>query len=102
MLTNVDPKDLANELALWRKLSRLQDKLLAAYRLQKRPAEYVLDGIEKCRKRLEPYIQASVMRAGDNQPLSERDDLESEEAREAALQQERLSAAVRNQARNDG
>lgn len=62
MLRDRDKKDLENELALWRALSREQDKLLAAYRLQKRPTESTLDRIEKYRKALEPYVQLDVMR----------------------------------------
>lgn len=59
---------LRNELALWRKLSRLQDKLLSAYRTGTRPAEATLDGLNRTRKALEPYVQLAVLRDGDGGP----------------------------------
>ena len=62
MHTDKDLKDARNECALWRRLSSYQDKLLVAYRLGKRPAESTLNGIEKCRKALEPYVQKAVLR----------------------------------------
>lgn len=58
-------RGLRNEMALWRNLSRMQDKLLTAYRLQKSPAEYVLNNITKYRKALEPFVQAAVLRGED-------------------------------------
>jgi hypothetical protein len=46
-------EELARELGRWRQLVEAQERLLAAYRLGKRPSDATLDTIRLLKKRLE-------------------------------------------------
>lgn len=53
-------EDLNLERVLWKRLSRDQDRLLAAYRLHKHPDGALLDRMADLRKQLEPYVAADT------------------------------------------
>jgi hypothetical protein len=66
MLRDRSKEDLERELAYWKRLAKLQDRVISAYRAGRKPADSIHEQIVKVKAALEPYIEAAALREKEN------------------------------------